>query len=153
MPEMAWFALYVLYTLLFLLLTAFDSFYETTLLVFSYSYSVTGKALFNRRVYGNSPQRVTEVSEKEGKKCETCLTLKKGNIDYKCEKLFNDKEYQQYGTEQVGKACYMSGIKNIETYTELGKGWFAYNIITWRWNGGSGGLDKLGWEKALTGVQ
>ena len=34
MPEMAWFALYVLYTLLFLLLTAFDSFYGTTLLVF-----------------------------------------------------------------------------------------------------------------------
>ena len=93
MPEMAWFALYVLYTLLFLLLTAFDSFYETTLLVFSYSYSVTGKALFNRRVYGNSPQRVTEVSEKEGKKCETCLTLKKRNIDYRCEKLFNSKEH------------------------------------------------------------
>ena len=99
MPEMAWFALYVLYTLLFLLLTAFDSFYETTLLVFSYSYSVTGKALFNRRVYGNSPQRVTEVSKKEGEKCETCLTLKKGNIDYKCEKLFNSKEHQQCGTE------------------------------------------------------
>ena len=34
MPEMAWFALYVSYTLLFLLLTAFDSFYGTTLLVF-----------------------------------------------------------------------------------------------------------------------
>ena len=150
---MAWFALYVSYTLLFLLLTAFNLFYGTTLLIFSHLYSVTGKALLNRRVYGNSLQRVTEVSKKEGEKCETCLTLKKGNIDYKCEKLFNDKEYQQYGTEQVGKACYMSGIKNIETYTELGKGWFAYNIITWRWNGGSGGLDKLGWEKALTGVQ
>ena len=34
MPEMAWFALYVSYTLLFLLLTAFDLFYGTTLLVF-----------------------------------------------------------------------------------------------------------------------
>ena len=31
---MAWFALYVLYSLLSLLLTAFDSFYGTTLLVF-----------------------------------------------------------------------------------------------------------------------
>ena len=37
MPEMAWFALYISYTLLFLLLTAFDSFYRTTLLVFPHS--------------------------------------------------------------------------------------------------------------------
>ena len=40
MPEMAWFALYVLYSLLFLLLTAFDLFYGTTLLVFPRSLSI-----------------------------------------------------------------------------------------------------------------
>ena len=99
MPEMAWFALYISYTLLFLLLTAFDLFYRTTLLVFPCSYGVPGKALLNERVYGNSLQRVTEISKKEGEKYETYLTLKKGNVDYKCEKLFNSKEHQQCGTE------------------------------------------------------
>ena len=45
--------------------------------------------------------------------------------------------------EHVGKACYMSGTKDMETHTELEKGWFTYNIITWRWNGGSGGSGEL----------
>ena len=93
MPEMAWFALYVLYTLLFLLLTVFDLFYRTTLLIFPCLYDVTGKALLNGRVHGNSLKRVTEVSEKGGKKCKTYLTLKKGNVDYGCEKFFNSKEH------------------------------------------------------------
>ena len=54
--------------------------------------------------------------------------------------------------EHVGKACYMSGTKDMETHIELEKRWFAYNIITQRQNDGSGGLGELGWEKALTGV-
>ena len=139
MPEMAWFALYVSYTLLFLLLTAFDSFYRTTLLVFPHLYGVTRKALLNGRVHGNSPKRVIEISKKGGEKCKTCLTLKKRNVDYGCEKFFNSKEHQQCGTEQVGKACYMSDTEGRETHTGLGKGWFTYDIITWRWNSGSGG--------------
>ena len=47
----------------------------------------------------------------------------------------------------------MSDTEGMETHTELGKGWFTYDIIAWRWNGGSGGLGELEWEKALTGVQ
>ena len=93
MSEMAWFALYVSYTLLFLLFTAFDSFYRTILLVFPHLYGVTGKALLNGRVYGNSLQRVIEISEKEREKYKTCLTLKKGNVDYGHKKLFNSKEH------------------------------------------------------------
>ena len=96
MPEMAWFTLYVLYTLLFLLLIIFDSFYRIILFVFPHSYDITGKALFNKRIYRNSPKRVTEISEKRGEKCETYLTLKKeylGNIDCECEKSFKNKKY------------------------------------------------------------
>ena len=93
MPEMAWFALYVLYIFLFLLLTVFDLFYRITLLIFSHLYSVTRKALLNRRVHENSLKRVTEVSEKEEKKCKTCLTLKKRNINYRHEKFFNSKKH------------------------------------------------------------
>ena len=152
MPEMAWFALYVSYTLLFFLLTVFDLFYRTILLIFPYLYSITGKALLNGRVCENSPKRVTEVSEKEGKKCETYLTLKKRNVDYRYKKIFNSKEHQQCGTKQVEKACYISGTKGRETYTGLGKGWFAYDIIIWRWNSRSDRLSELGWEKALPEV-
>ena len=74
MPEMAWFALYVSYTLLFLLFTAFDLFYGTILLVFPYLYGVPRKALLNGRVCGNSLKKVTEVSKKRGEKCKTYLT-------------------------------------------------------------------------------
>ena len=81
------------------------------------------------------------------------FNLKKGNVDYGHEKFFNSKKHQQCGTEQVGEACYMSGTKGRKTPAGLGKGWFTYDIITWRWNSGSGGLGELGWEKALTEVQ
>ena len=152
MPEMVWFVLYVSYTLLFFLLTVFDLFYRTTLLIFLYLYGITGKALLNGRVCGNSPKRVTEVSEKGREKCETCLILKKRNMDYRYKKFFNSKEHQQCGTKQVRKACYISGTKSRETHTGLGKRWFAYNIIIWRWSSGSDRLSELGWEKALTEV-
>ena len=152
MPEMAWFALYVSYTLLFLLFTAFDLFYGTILLVFPYLYGVPRKALLNGRVCGNSSKRIIEISEKKGEKCKTCLTLKKRNMNYRYKKFFNSKEHQQCGMEQVREACYISGTKGRETYTGLGKGWFAYDIIIWRWNSGLGGSDKLGWEKALIRV-
>ena len=154
---MAWFALYILYSLLSLLLTAFDLFYRTTLLVFPCSYGVPRKALLNGRVCGNSLKRVTEISEKEGGKCKTCLTLKKkylGNVDYGCEKFFKGKEYQQCGTEQVGKASYMSGTEGMETHPRLKKGWFTYDFIAWRWNGGSDRSGELGsYKKALTEIQ
>ena len=54
--------------------------------------------------------------------------------------------------EQIGKACYISDTKGRETHTGLEKKSFAYNIIIWRWNSGSGGLGELEWEKALIGV-
>ena len=73
-------------------------------------------------------------------------------MDYRYKKFFNSKEHQQCGTKQVRKACYISGTKSRETHTGLGKRWFAYNIIIWRWNSGSDRLSELGWEKALTEV-
>ena len=54
--------------------------------------------------------------------------------------------------EQIGEAYYISGIEGRETHIGLGKRWFAYDIITWRWNSGLDRLGELEWEKALTGV-
>ena len=77
-----------------------------------------------------------------------------GNVDYRYEKFFKSKKYWQCGTEQVGKAFYMTGTEGMETHPRLKKRWFIYDFIAWRWNKRS---DKSGelesYKKALTEIQ
>ena len=74
--EQYWFAWYVFYTVLFLILIAFNLSNQTTLQGFLCSYSVPRKALLNGRVCGSSLKRVVKIRRKGVRKCRIALTLK-----------------------------------------------------------------------------
>ena len=72
--EQYWFAWYIFYNILFLILIAFDLSYQTTPQGIPHSFGVPGKALLNGRVCGSSPKRVIKVRRKGIGKCRMALT-------------------------------------------------------------------------------